>query len=230
MPSHIPLQSVASADGRLALQGGDYDTEHGVMRCFDVASGKQLWTYPDNFVGVHGSHNACGPTVGMIRGSFTPVGFGQTARADRQRLGHSDQRRRMAHPDRTWLLPGQAVRRGSASRQMARRSPARRHLRQRSARRRAGRFRRQHRAGARRQVLHPVGQFGLLEHRTDGARSRDSPAGRQRGDFRRRSEPGPRHSRTNVASRPSARASWQSKSRRQNSPAISMAISTARKS
>ncbi len=70
----IPLQSVVSADGRLALQSGEYNTEHGVMRCFEIASEKQLWSYPDNFVGVHGSHNACGPTVGMIRGSFTPVG------------------------------------------------------------------------------------------------------------------------------------------------------------
>jgi outer membrane protein assembly factor BamB len=69
----IPPQSVTTVDGRLALESGEYNTEHGVIRCFDVASGKQLWTYPDNFVGVHGSHNACGPTVGMIRGSFTPV-------------------------------------------------------------------------------------------------------------------------------------------------------------
>jgi len=70
----IPFQSVASADGRLALQSGEYNTEHGVIRCFDIASERRLWSYPDNFVGVHGSHNACGPTVGMIRGSFTPVG------------------------------------------------------------------------------------------------------------------------------------------------------------
>ncbi len=69
----MPGRGLGSADGRLLLSGGDYGTEHGVMRCFDIASGKQLWTYPDNYVGVHGSHNACGPTVGMIRGSFTPV-------------------------------------------------------------------------------------------------------------------------------------------------------------
>ena len=125
----IPLQSVASADGRLAMQSGEYNTEHGVMRCFDIASEKQLWSYPDNFVGVHGSHNACGPTRRHDSGQLYSGRLGQTARADRQRVGHSDQPRRMAHPDRTWLLPGQALRGRSPARTMARRSAARRHLR-----------------------------------------------------------------------------------------------------
>lgn len=72
-PTVMPAKGLGSADGRLVLQGGDYGIVHGVMRCVDIASGKQLWTYPDNFVGVHGSHNAVGPQPGMIRGSYTPV-------------------------------------------------------------------------------------------------------------------------------------------------------------
>ena len=43
-------------------------------RCFDIATGKQLWTYPDNFGQVAGAQNACPPEVGMIRGSFGPCG------------------------------------------------------------------------------------------------------------------------------------------------------------
>ena len=40
---------------------------------------KKLWSYPDNFVGVHGSHQACPPAVGMIRGSFGPCGVAKLA-------------------------------------------------------------------------------------------------------------------------------------------------------
>ena len=35
---------------------------------------QKLWSYPDNFVGVHGSHKACPPAEGMVRGSFGPCG------------------------------------------------------------------------------------------------------------------------------------------------------------
>ena len=73
-PVKMPVRGMGSADGKLVLQGGEYGTEHGLFTCKDIASGKLLWTYPDNFVGVHGSHNACPPEVGMIRGSFDPCG------------------------------------------------------------------------------------------------------------------------------------------------------------
>ncbi len=73
-PVVMPASGLGSADGRLVLQSGDYGADHGLFRCFDIASKKQLWTYPDNFVGVHGSHNAPPPETGMIRGSFTPCG------------------------------------------------------------------------------------------------------------------------------------------------------------
>ena len=63
-----------SADGRLVLRGGEYGVNNGWFTCADAATGKTVWTYPDNFVGVHGSHNACPPEVGMIRGSFGPCG------------------------------------------------------------------------------------------------------------------------------------------------------------
>ncbi|MBE3069109.1 MAG: hypothetical protein IMZ66_02625, partial [Planctomycetes bacterium] len=73
-PVKMPSRGMGSADGRLVLKWGDYGIEHGTYECRDIASGKLLWAYPDNFVGVHGSHNACPPTVGMIRGSFDPCG------------------------------------------------------------------------------------------------------------------------------------------------------------
>ena len=73
-PVKMPAEGLGSADGRLVLKTGDYGVVHGQYACYDIASGRLLWTYPDNFVGVHGSHNACQPTVGMIRGSFVPCG------------------------------------------------------------------------------------------------------------------------------------------------------------
>ena len=53
---------------RLAVVGGQ-DFE-----CYDVASKKLLWKYPNTFYGVHGSHKAPPPEVGLIRGAFGLVG------------------------------------------------------------------------------------------------------------------------------------------------------------
>ncbi|HUU11672.1 MAG TPA: hypothetical protein VM431_14190 [Phycisphaerae bacterium] len=75
----MPVAGLGSADGRLVLKHGDYGVDHGLYECHDIASGKLLWTYPDNFVGVHGSHRACAPVVGMIRGSYTPCGAAKLA-------------------------------------------------------------------------------------------------------------------------------------------------------
>ena len=67
-------QGMGSADDKLMLFIGTYNTNESWNRCFDIATGKLLWRYPDNFVGVHGSHNACPPEAGMIRGSYGPCG------------------------------------------------------------------------------------------------------------------------------------------------------------
>ncbi len=63
-----------SADGRLVLWNGGYGVDHSTFDCFDIASGQLLWTYPNNFTGVHGSHRAPPPEVGMIRGAFDIAG------------------------------------------------------------------------------------------------------------------------------------------------------------
>jgi hypothetical protein len=79
-PVKMPVSGLGSADGRLVLRGGDYGETHTWLTCADIASGRTLWTYPDNFNGVHGSHNACPPTGGMIRGSFGPCGSAKLPR------------------------------------------------------------------------------------------------------------------------------------------------------
>jgi hypothetical protein len=73
-PVKMPAGGLGSADGRLVMHQGSYGANNGWNECFDIATGKRLWTYPDNFIGVHGSHNAVPPENGMIRGSFGPCG------------------------------------------------------------------------------------------------------------------------------------------------------------
>lgn len=41
---------------------------------FDLASGKLLWTYPNPYFQVHGSHQAPAPEPGLFRGAYGPVG------------------------------------------------------------------------------------------------------------------------------------------------------------
>ena len=68
----MPADGLGSADGRLVLRAGDYGQAHTRLTCFDIASGKERWWYPDNFNGVHGSHSAPPPVAGMVRGSYGP--------------------------------------------------------------------------------------------------------------------------------------------------------------
>lgn len=66
-----------SVDGRLMVYNGHYGKDHSDFSCYDISSGKLKWTYPNNYVGVHGGHNAPPPQVGMIRGAYDLVGTGR---------------------------------------------------------------------------------------------------------------------------------------------------------
>ena len=43
--------------------------------CFDLASGKRLWAYPNPWFQVHGSHNAPAAEPGLFRGDYGPIGI-----------------------------------------------------------------------------------------------------------------------------------------------------------
>jgi hypothetical protein len=73
-PVKLPAIGLGSTDGRLLLQGSEESVIHCWDRCFDIATGKLLWSYPDTFCGVGGSHVAPPPEVGLMRGSYTPCG------------------------------------------------------------------------------------------------------------------------------------------------------------
>lgn len=65
---------VGSADGRLILYNGAYAAARSTFDCYDIASGRRLWAYPNDYVGVHGSHNATPAEPGLIRGAYDIVG------------------------------------------------------------------------------------------------------------------------------------------------------------
>ena len=66
-----------SQDGKLIVYNGHYGSSHSDFSCYDIETGKLKWTYPNNYVGVHGGHNAPPPQVGMIRGAYDVVGTGK---------------------------------------------------------------------------------------------------------------------------------------------------------
>ena len=72
-PVEMPAAGFGSADGTLVLQPGEYGGENSLLQAFQIGDGKKLWTYPDTFTGVHGSHNAPPARPGLIRGSFGPT-------------------------------------------------------------------------------------------------------------------------------------------------------------
>jgi hypothetical protein len=48
--------------------------EHTYYGCYEIASGKLLWSYPDPFFQVHGSHHAPASEPGLTRGAYGFVG------------------------------------------------------------------------------------------------------------------------------------------------------------
>ena len=66
--------NAGSADNRFVLWNGGYGDDHSQVECYELSTGRRVWTYPSNFTGVHGSHRACPPEVGMIRGAYDICG------------------------------------------------------------------------------------------------------------------------------------------------------------
>ena len=78
-----PRYDVAAARKIARMDGGALSTpdnrkvvatDERYFECYDAADGRLLWKYPNTFSGVHGSHRAPPPEVGLIRGAFGLVG------------------------------------------------------------------------------------------------------------------------------------------------------------
>ena len=70
-------RGLGSSDGRLMLYNGVYGEQHSELPCYDIESGKLLWSYPNNYVGVHGGHLAPPQQTGMIRAAYDILGTGR---------------------------------------------------------------------------------------------------------------------------------------------------------
>lgn len=69
--------AIPSGDGSrlLTIDMGNSGKRPSEWRCFDIVSGKHLWSYPNPWFQVHGSHKAPAPDPGLFRGAFGPVGI-----------------------------------------------------------------------------------------------------------------------------------------------------------
>jgi hypothetical protein len=67
-------KTLVSEDGNYVLYNGFYGVEHSDFSCLDVRTGKLLFAYPNNYVGVHGGHLAPPAKTGLIRGAYDIVG------------------------------------------------------------------------------------------------------------------------------------------------------------
>jgi hypothetical protein len=77
-----PLWNIAGAIARPIPNAAGLDSLDGktmcrwlenAVECFTV-DGNRLWSYPNTFSGVHGSHRATAPEPGMLRGAFGIIG------------------------------------------------------------------------------------------------------------------------------------------------------------
>ena len=68
--------AVPSADNKSILVNlAVKDNPAGYLwNCFDLATGKLKWTYPNPYFQVHGSHHAPAPDPGLFRGAYGPIG------------------------------------------------------------------------------------------------------------------------------------------------------------
>ena len=73
-PLPVVHGALASPGGRRLVSMNCGGSQFDTIRGFDVAGGRLLWEYPNQWSGVHGSHNAPPPGVGLLRGVFGFIG------------------------------------------------------------------------------------------------------------------------------------------------------------
>ena len=160
-PVVMPANGLGSADGRLVLQSGEYGVDHGLFQCFDIASKKRLWTYPDNFVGVHGSHNAPPSRNRHDSRQLRSLRGCEVAGTDWQRVGDPHECRRMAFAHGRRILSHASFPARSAQVPLARSGCPRRRDGQCAVRYGGRRFWRLEHAGGQRQTVLQAGKTGF---------------------------------------------------------------------
>jgi len=67
-------KGLVSEDGNYVLYNGFYGQDHSDFPCYDIRTGKLVFSYPNNYVGVHGGHRAPAAKRGLIRAAYDIVG------------------------------------------------------------------------------------------------------------------------------------------------------------
>ena len=67
-------EGLISEDKNFMLYNSHYGVEHSSLPCYDIRTGKLIFAYPSNYVGVHGGHLAPPPRTGLIRAAYDIVG------------------------------------------------------------------------------------------------------------------------------------------------------------
>lgn len=67
-------RGMVSADNNYVIYNGHYGTSHSDFPVYDIRTGKKVFAYPNNYVGVHGGHNAPPVQRGLISGAYDIVG------------------------------------------------------------------------------------------------------------------------------------------------------------
>lgn len=71
----LPATGIPSADGRYLLARTAKEKGVEFYTAYDLQNNnRELWSYPNAFHGVHGSHRAAQSRPGLLRGAFDPVG------------------------------------------------------------------------------------------------------------------------------------------------------------
>lgn len=75
-PEIMPVAGVGSvnSDVMLSYSRKDWGAYHSLYTAYDRKTGEKLWSYPNTFVGVQGSHKGPSfPVTGLFRGSYGPL-------------------------------------------------------------------------------------------------------------------------------------------------------------
>ena len=67
-------KGLVSEDKNFMLYNSHYGVEHSSLPCCDIRTGKLVFAYPSNYVGVHGGHLAPPGRTGLIRAAYDIVG------------------------------------------------------------------------------------------------------------------------------------------------------------
>ena len=67
-------RGLVSEGGDFVIYNGHYGAEYSDFPCYDTKTGRKVFAYPNNYVGVHGGHLAPPARTGLIRGAYDFVG------------------------------------------------------------------------------------------------------------------------------------------------------------